>query len=560
MTIDDLPRTADGSTAMAFGAGIDITAVPTVQALSRSFVLRANEAPTATVTVGNPAGPTAAVAGSVTAVDQGNGAVSYGPELFSTAKGGLVCLDAVSGQFSYTPSDQARQLARTSADRTHRSDSFTVTVADRYGRRTEVPVTVQVAAAKVAPKAVTRVRRPDGNGVVRGRVEATACDGGKVRYTLVNSSNPAGATVESAYSQKGGLVQLDPETGRFVFVPAISSAVVPALDTDSFVVTVFDDHGGAVHVRVKTLAHLTVGVQTTSTSPNTQCGRLLIGAEVDVPVRLSVGTPPRKGTVRMGVNGSYIYVRSPGLGRDVPAVDEFTVTGTDHYGRSLTLATVRVCPPLASRLLDGTADIEESWLSEVGEQTTRGRIDTVGADGGPMMFAGGAYISTKGSRVIVEADGSFIYTSAGNCAVGHRAAAVDASAADKVDTFTVGTVNWLGRTGETVVRVDLLPYNNAPMASTVGSSGRRDGEMTGEWTTTVYDADGDDITFRVVQDNPWGVVSVRRDEQGGFVVNYRSTAVRAGNLYPRERFAIRFYDGHVASDGTPAFVTTMYAF
>jgi hypothetical protein len=110
------------------------------------------------------------------------------------------------------------------------------------------------------------------------------------------------------------------------------------------------------------------------------------------------------------------------------------------------------------------------------------------------------------------------------------------------------------------VPVNLLPFNTAPMQATVGGSGRSRSLRTGEWTTTVVDVDGDDFTYAVIQDNPWGTVSVRRDEQGGYVVTYTSTSAKSGLHYPSETFAIRFYDGHTAADGTQAYVTAMYTF
>lgn len=523
-------------------------------------MVRANQAPVASVSVGEPAGLNAVVAGSVAALDQGTGAVSYGPELFSTAKGGLVSVDACTGKFVYTPSDQARNLARRIPDPAAKFDSFTVTVADPYGRRTKVPISVPILAAMPSPKAVVKIRRPDVHGAVRGRIEATACDGGALRYTLVNSSNPADSTEESAYSQKRGLVQLDTETGHFVFIPAISTAVVPGLDVDRFVVTVIDSHGGAADVTVKTPAHLMIDAQTTSTAPGTQCGRLSVSGEEDGPLRFSLGVPPRMGTAQVTSRGTYVYKRNPGLGQRLPASDTFTVVGTDHYGRSLTVTTISVCPPLTTALPVGSACGVESSLNTAGEQISRGRIFAIDAIGDPMIFTGGAVTSAKGCRAIVEADGAFVYSSAGNAAVGHRAAAVDSVAADKSDTFTVTATNGLGRTCEVVVRVDLLPHNRTPRVSTVGGSGRKRGEATGEWVTTVSDADGDDITYRVIQNDPWGTVTVRRNDQGAFVILYTSTSPRVGQFHPRETFAIRFYDGHLASGGAPAYVATIYAF
>lgn len=563
-----MPLSYDAARGMHIGpaSGIDITTVPGLGADTRSpatpLVVRANEAPTATVEVGNPHPATGAVFGSVTVVDQGSGATTYGPTLFTTAKGGLVSVGASSGHFTYTPSVQARQFARTSDDPAHKVDAFTVTVADLYGRSVDVEVTVSILASNVPPTGAARVRLPDFNGVVRGQIEGAAWDGRRLTYTLVNSSNPTDSTDESAYSAEGGLVQLDPETGRFVFVPRISTAAIPGLATDRFVVTALDAQGGSVDIVVRPLAHLRVDTETTSLAPDVQSGRLSIATDGSGPLQFSVGRCPNKGTAQVSANGTYVYTRTPGLGHGITADDSFTIIGTDDYGRSITVATVQVCPPLADTPpVTGTAHITESSVNGAGVQTTRGRISAFGPTGRPLSFDGGGLpgntvISAKGSTVTLNEDGTFTYSSALNTRVGHAAAAVTALAADKVDHFTVTAEDGT----RVVVPVHLLPHNNTPTQATVGGSGRLALRATAAWTTTVVDVDGDDITCAVVQNTPRGTVSVHRDRQGAFLIHYTSTSARIGRYHPGETFSVRFYDGHLKSDGTPAYVSATYTF
>ncbi|ORA02095.1 hypothetical protein BST17_25180 [Mycolicibacterium bacteremicum] len=505
---------------------------------------------------------TGAVFGSVTVVDQGSGATTYGPTLFTTAKGGLVSVGASSGHFTYTPSVQARQFARTSDDPAHKVDAFTVTVADLYGRSVDVEVTVSILASNVPPTGAARVRLPDFNGVVRGQIEGAAWDGRRLTYTLVNSSNPTDSTDESAYSAEGGLVQLDPETGRFVFVPRISTAAIPGLATDRFVVTALDAQGGSVDIVVRPLAHLRVDTETTSLAPDVQSGRLSIATDGSGPLQFSVGRCPNKGTAQVSAHGTYVYTRTPGLGHGITADDSFTIIGTDDYGRSITVATVQVCPPLADTPpVTGTAHITESSVNGAGVQTTRGRISAFGPTGRPLSFDGGGLpgntvISAKGSTVTLNEDGTFTYSSALNTRVGHAAAAVTALAADKVDHFTVTAEDGT----RVVVPVHLLPHNNTPTQATVGGSGRLALRATAAWTTTVVDVDADDITCAVVQNTPRGTVSVHRDRRGAFLIHYTSTSARIGRYHPGETFSVRFYDGHLKSDGTPAYVSATYTF
>ncbi|MGW0158624.1 VCBS domain-containing protein [Mycobacterium sp. NPDC003323] len=482
--------------------------------------------------------------------------------MFTTAKGGLVSVGAETGHFTYTPSVQARQLARASDQSADEFDTFAVVVTDLYGRSVPAGVTVQILAANVPPSGAANIGLPDANGVVLGRIEGAAWNGAKLRYTLVNSTNPDNSTDESAYSAKGGLVQLDPEAGRFVFIPTVSTAVIPGRDTDRFVVTAVDPQGGSVDITVRPLAHLRIDVETTATAPDVQQGRLSIATDGNGPLQYGVGRPPNKGSAQVSANGTYVYTRTPGLGHGITAEDSFTIIGTDDYGRSITVATVQVCPPLShTPPVTGRAQITESTVTAAGVQTTRGTILAFGANGAPLRFDGGGLpgntvISAKGSTVTVNDDGTFTYSTALNTAIGHAAAAVDALAADKLDTFTVTAVDGTG----VVVALHLLSYNNTPTQRTIGTSGRLALLKTGRWTTAVHDVDGDVITPKVIQTDPRGTVSVLRDPQGAFLVNYTSTSRKAGRYHPTETFSVRYHDGHVESDGTPAYVSVTYTF
>lgn len=517
------------------------------------MVVHADTPPTAFAEVGNPQRPNGTVTGAV--ISRNTGPLSYGPVLFTTAKGGLVSVGALSGRFSYTPSGQARLLAMSSTDLDDRVDSFTVNVTDLYGGSTDVPVTVEILAADMPPIGAPVLRAPDSAGVVTGYIQGSARDGGTLVYSLANPSNPADSTAESAYSAKGGLVRLDTATGEFVFVPTVSDAGIPGRDSDAFVVTVTNTLGGSADVTVNPLAHLTIGVETLSTAPDFQCGRLSVSD--DGPLSFGVGTAPRKGTVQVDRNGNYTYTRTPGLAHGITAADSFTIIGTDDYGRSVTVAEVRVAPPLASTTpVTATVVVFESAVNGMGEQTTRGMIAAAGAG----RFASGTVQSIKGSAAKIAEDGTFTYSSAQNLGVGHAAAAVGALAADKVDTFTVLAEQADGRRTPVLVTVGLHPYNNTPTQDSIGCSGRTRGLKTADWTTSIVDVDGDDITYIVSQGSPTGVVSVGRNQVGAFTVHYESTSVRTGSWYPGETFTITFYDGHLKADGTPACVTVAYEF
>lgn len=508
------------------------------------------------IDLGDPDPRTGVIRGWVRIVDQSDRAVRFGPELSTTATGGLVSIGARTGQFTYTPSASARQLSAISTDYRDKVDTFAVDIVDAYGTRAEAHVVVGILAAATPLGGWAMVGRPSVSGVLTGRIDPAAWDGARPTFSLANSSNPPDSTAESAYTAKGGLVQLDSATGQFVFVPSLSGSLIPGLDTDSFVVTMTNSLGGTADVVVEPPAQLRITVHTTGTAPDVQRGRLAVGD--DVPLSFGVGAPPGKGTVQVDRTGNYVYTRTPGLGHGITAADSFTIHGTDDYGRSVTVATVAVSPPLApTPPARATVTVFESSVDGLGNQTTRGAAAVPGAG---VTFRPGTVTSTKGSSVKIAEDGIFTYSSAQNPGVGHAAAAVDALAADKVDTITVTAVDGDGVCIPVLVTVKLHPYNNTPTQSTVGGSARMCGRKTGDWTTSVVDVDGDDITYSVVQRDPRGVVSVRRDRVDAFTVHYESTSLRAGTWYPGETFTIRYYDGHLKSDGAPAHVAVEYEF
>jgi VCBS repeat-containing protein len=557
VTIDDMPRTFDISAGRTISPAV--TAVPDftrdTRVINMGAAVPGTEAPEPIVRIGEPDRSTGVVCGSVTVVDQANGAAHFGPTQFTTTKGGLVTVGEHSGRFTYTPSVQAQQVARISPDTDAEVDTFTIYVADRYGHSNGIPVVVDILAGNAPPTGAANVGLPFETGVVVGRIEGAAWDGSKLTFSLVNSSNPADSTAESAYSEKGGLIQLETRTGRFVFIPQVSEAAIPGRDTDRFVVTAIDTHGGTADIAVVALAHLKIAVETTSTAPDRQCGRLLVSGSG--PLSFSLGAAPTKGSVQVHENGTYAYLRTPDLGPGITADDSFTVLGTDSYGRSITVAKVAVSPPLTNTVPAAcTVAVMASALDGDGVQTTTGMLTAAGA----VRFVPGALNSAKGGVVTIGTDGTFSYSTAGNPGIGHAAAALNAPDMDKVDTFTATAQDQAGSGLPVVATVTLLSWNNTPAQGTVGASGRMRGLPTGDWTTTVVDLDGDDITWTVHQAHPRGFVMIARTALGKWAVHYESMSPKTGGRHPGETFTVRYRDGHVKRDGTPAFVEATYEF
>lgn len=458
MTIDDMPRTFDISADLATGPAI--SAVPDLT-LAAPVLNTRMPAPSDVVRepkvhVGQADPSTGVICGTVVVDGQGHRTAQFGPALFTTDKGGLVSVEAQSGRFSYTPSVQAQQVARLSRQRHDTIDTFTVNVVDGSGRSHDMQVVVDIVAGNAPPTGAARVALPQETGVVLGRIQGAAWDGSKLTFSLANSSNPQDSTAESAYSAKGGLVQLDTGTGRFAFVPRISDAEIPGRDTDRFVVTAIDARGGTVDVTVEALAHLKIGVVTTSTAPGVQCGRLAISP--GGPLSYSVGDAPSQGSVLVREDGSYVYTRNPNGAYPAAADDSFTIVGTDGFGRSITVAVVAVSPP-------------------------------------------------------------------------PHALAVVASNRD--------------------------PWKNSPIQSTVGASGRATGLATGDWTTSIANVNGDDISYTVHQPTPRGFVMMARTAPGKWAVHYESMSPKVGARHLGETFTVRY---HAGGGDTTAFAEATYEF
>ena len=197
-------------------------------------------------------------------------------------------------------------------------------------------------------------------------------------------------------------------------------------------------------------------------------------------------------------------------------------------------------------------------LLNAGIETIKGQIVVQDSDGDDLTFSAGVLgvtTSAKGGTVTVGSGGSFTYTSDGGDT--HTAAAANATAADKQDTFTVTVTDGHGGSTDMTVTVTLDSYNRAPSASTSDSS-TRDTSFLGIHTyknsttyhVTVDDADSDGITYTGVTATTKGTVTVAANTTigdtilgvKGYDVTYTSNTTAKPN--PTETFTVTFSDGH----------------
>ncbi|MFA7508923.1 MAG: Ig-like domain-containing protein, partial [Mycolicibacterium vanbaalenii] len=120
-----------------------------------------NSAPRArATTVNTPVQATGVVTGKANATDPNWDRLTFVASTVDTARGRVTVNG--NGTFIYTPTAAARHsAAATAASTADRTDTFRVAVADAYGAVTEIPVTVTISPANVAPTATAGVQNPD---------------------------------------------------------------------------------------------------------------------------------------------------------------------------------------------------------------------------------------------------------------------------------------------------------------------------------------------------------------------------------------------------------------
>ncbi len=426
-----------------------------------------NHPPTATAVVGAPNAVTGVVSGRVSATDADGDVLTYSAPA-STAKGG-VGINSATGSFTYTPTASARHTAALlSATPAQRSDLFTVTVTDGRGGSVDVPVTVAIAGANVAPVggAVT-VGVPDsGTGVVTGRVTATDADGDSLTFS-------APATTGK------GSVGINATAGSFTYTPTVAArqnAAAPGATNadkmDSFTVAVADGHGGTASIPVTVQVSPSsnpantapVAAAPTVGAPNAVTGVVsgrVSATDADGDV-LTYSAPASTAKGGVGINsatGSFTYTptasarHTAALLSATPAQrsDLFTVTVTDGRGGSV---DVPVTVAIAGANVAPVGGAVTVGVPDSGTGVVTGRVTATDADGDSLTFSAPA-TTGKGSVGINATAGSFTYTP--TVAARQNAAAPGATNADKMDSFTVAVADGHGGTASIPVTVQVSP-------------------------------------------------------------------------------------------------------
>lgn len=336
-----------------------------------------NQTPTTAPTESAQSPDTGAIAGQINVNDPDSDVFTY--TVVTAPSKGVVTVDA-DGNFTYTPDPVLAHDGLT--------DSFQVTVSDAasgfhihglmglinlftFGliggdpHSTTATVNLTVAPINKVPTATKTVGAPDPiTSVVTGTVTGSDADGDPLTYT--------GSTTAK------GTAVVDPNTsGDFVYTPTAQARHAAAkLDatatqkSDTFTITVADDHGGSLAVPITTVI---IGANNAPTatqnvnSPNAATGLVagaIIGSDADGdPLTYTLSAAAAKGTVVLNANGSFTYTPTA-LARhnaafNADTTDAFTITVVDGYGGTVNIPVAVAVSP---------ASVTFDWASGSGSQ------------------------------------------------------------------------------------------------------------------------------------------------------------------------------------------------
>ena len=414
---------------------------------------------------------------------------------------------------------------------------------------------VPVAGAPVsntAPKITsTTVSNPNSStGIVTGAVKATDAQKDSLTYS-------------ASASAKGGVVAIDPVTGKFTYTPtaaarhdAATTGAATAAKTDTFTVTVTDTAGEAatklVTVKVSPTNATPVKAGPSAGSADTATGVVIgnVGVTDADSDALTYTATPKKGTVSFGPDGSFTYTASAKAMHAASALkakasdksETFTVTIKDGHGATVTqVVTVQIAPAnVAPTAVSSPVVTKEN--SSTGAVT--GKVSAADGDMDKLTYSGAA---AKG-KVSVSSSGTFTYTP--TSAARHAASADGATDADKTDTVTITANDGHGGLLIQTIDVDIAGKNAKPgsVSTKIGKANADTGVITG--TVKATDADKDSLTYSVTPASAKGG-SVRIDAATGAFVYTPTAAARnaaaaknAPKVAKTDTFTVTIADGH----------------
>ncbi|WP_319437134.1 Ig-like domain-containing protein [Mycobacterium sp. RTGN5] len=416
-------------------AGRESTVSARVVAREVASAGEAHEPQVLAVSVATPAAD-GKVHGAVSSTDVDGDTLTYSVARDSAL--GTVTIDPETGEFTYVPGDAARHAAALTAGPTlglgtsvggaytllfnddHTPvtwDHFSVGIDDGSGFVTYQEVNVVIAPANNAPVVDVEVHQ-DSNGLLVGSFTAPDVDDDALTFAVIRGPDRGSFHLR--------------QDGTFFYTPTEEAAALSY--TDYVLAWVTDQHGANIPVTIAipvnqnggTPPVTNPGEDTVNALVGLVHGSLGVGMQHGVSYDITDG--PVHGTAFIYEDGTYDYL--PDYASRVQAAsptataadreDRFTVTATDELGaKTSTTITVAVSPKAAD----------------------------------PVHYE--KVVEPLKGEVSLFADGHYQYTPSDEARV--RAAAPDATDADRHDTFTIKATDVDGNTTMMTVTVDVAP-------------------------------------------------------------------------------------------------------
>ncbi|WP_052417262.1 retention module-containing protein [Cellvibrio mixtus] len=385
--------------------------------------------------------------GQVIASDIEGDSITY--TLTTPATNGVVVLDPVTGQFTFTP-----------APNYSGSDSFVVTVTDSRGNSSTTTINLNIGAVNDAPTTSDVNLTTDEDTPVAGQVIASDIEGDTLTYTI--SGQPA-----------NGTVTLNPATGGFVYTPNANYN-----GSDSFVVTVSDGKGGTTTSTVRIGVTPVNDAPTSSdqnlvTAEDTPINGRVVAADVDGDtLGYTISGQPTSGTVTINAaTGEFVYTPNANYNGS----DSFVVTISDGNG-GITSSTINI----------GVTPVNDAPVSNDQNLTTaedtplNGQVVATDVDGDTLAYIVSGQ-PANGTVTLNPVTGGFVYTPNANY--------------NGSDSFVVTISDGNGGTVTSRINIGVTPVNDAPVSSDVSLITPEDIPVSGQVNAT--DIDGDTLSFTV---------------------------------------------------------------
>ena len=369
-------------------------------------------------------------------------------------------------------------------------------MTDTRFARTSTTVTVPIVPRNSVPVVQTTVGAPNADtGMVSGRVGATDADQDPLTFSAPAATNK-------------GSVQLG-ASGNFTYTPsgaarhaAARVGATSADRTDTFGVTVRDGYGAVVNVPVTVaiaprnsapVAGATAvgtpdaatGLVTGTVRGTDSDGDTLTFSAPATTAKGSVSINPRSGVFSYSPTTAARNTAARTGATDADRRDGFSVSITDGYGGSAVVSvSVPVSPSTDPANRPPTATVTVNAADPLTGRVT-GSVNGRDDDGDPLTYSAPT-VTPKGQVTVNATSGSFSYTP--TTAARDAAAAAGATAADRLDGFSVTVRDNRGGSVVVPVSVPVTPTSTAPasLAAFPGAEGFGAAATGGRGGSVVY--------------------------------------------------------------------------